>query len=134
MNQTEAIIVVKLGNGKVQLHFLLALRVHLKGVKESLGESADYAFLVVCDHVLEKLVDELYFEVREVEASIVVGVEGVGDIQYNLVFLRLKLRVKELLNHPTRQVANLTVACNQRVKFKRHLVRNVQVGDRALLF
>ena len=122
MNQTEAIVVVKLSDGEVQLHFLLAFRVHLQGVKEGLGESADYTFFVVCDHVLEKLVDELYFEVREVEASIVVGVESVRDIQNNLVFLRLKLRVKELLYHPTRQVTDLSVARNQRVKFKRHLV------------
>ena len=72
VDQTEAIVVVKLGNREVDLNLLLALGVTLHLVQKGLGESTNNTFFIVSYHILEKLVYKFDFEICQVEACVVV--------------------------------------------------------------
>ena len=96
MNQREANIVLELGNREVQLEavfqrcmLLLTFSSVVQLFEQALGERANDGLLIVVDHVLKELIDELHLEVGQVKASIVVAVELVCEVEYNFVALAL---------------------------------------------
>jgi len=72
VDQTEAIIVVKLCDGKVEFDLFFALGVHLHRVQQRLGESSNDTLFIVRNNILEELVNELDFEIRKIETCVVV--------------------------------------------------------------
>ena len=121
VNETEADVVLELRDREVQLVLVAQI------FEQQFGESTDDRLLVVVDDILEKLIDELHFEVRQVESGVVVAIEGVGKVQNDPVSLVLAGRVQELVNPPTAQLLDLLVAGDQAIKFKLLQIGRIQV-------
>ena len=121
MDQTEADIVFKLRDGEVQ--FILLAQI----LKQQFSKRTDDRFFVVVDHILEKLIDELDFEVGQIEPGVVVAVEGVGEVQHNFIALVLIRRVEELQDPPIAEQLDLLVTRHQAVEFELLQVGRVQV-------
>ena len=75
------------------------------------------------------MIDELHFEVRQVEACVVVAVEVVGQVEHYLVSLGLVSRLDELVDPPITNVLHLRVTGDQAIKLELLEVCCVQVGD-----
>ena len=80
MNEREPNIVLELRDGEVKLILVLAVLVPVHLLEQLLGERADQRLLVVINDLLEKLVDELHFEVGYIETRIVVRIELIGKV------------------------------------------------------
>lgn len=126
MNQGETDVVFKFGNGEVKLN-VCEFWILIKFFEDCFCESSNYWLFVVCDNVREELVDELDFEIGQVETSVIIAVELVRQVQNNFVFLRLFVGVKELVDQSIRHMLNLSMASDQVVKLEGDLVRHVQV-------
>lgn len=133
MNQREANVVLKFGNGEIELEILLAILVYVQLLEQLLGEGTDQRLLVIVDYLLEKLIDELNFEVCDIETGIVIGVELVSKVEHDLVPLALLRRVNELVNQALADVLDFAVARDQAIKFELDLVRCVQIRYAFLL-
>ena len=96
--QGKAIIVVEFGDCKVYFQIISELLVAIDLFKEAFGKRTDDWFFIVTYHVLEKLIDELDFEVSQVESSVIIAVILIGEIEYDFVFFILIHRVQELVN------------------------------------
>jgi len=48
--------------------------------KKTFRKCSDYTFLIVIYHVLKELIDKLYFEISEIESSIIVAVVLICNI------------------------------------------------------
>ena len=77
---------------------------------------------------MKKLVDEFNLEVGEIEASVVIAVILISEIEYDFVFLIFIQRIQKLVDQPVRQMLDLRVTCDQSVKFEGNLVAHVQIG------
>ena len=82
---------------------------------------------------MEKLIDELHFEVCDVEASIVIRIELIGKIQHDLIPLALLARVNELVYQSRAYVLDFAMACDQTVKFELNLICSIQIRYAFLL-
>jgi hypothetical protein len=58
------------------------------------------------------LIDELNLEIGQIEPSIIVAIEGVSEVEHNLVPLVLAGWVEELTNPPVAQLQDLGMAGN----------------------
>jgi len=126
--ETKTIIIVKLGDCKVNFEVLLQVGVVVNGVKESFGKRSDDTLLVVVDYVLEELVYKLYFEVGQVEAGIVVWIELVSDVQNNLVLLALRPGFHKVVHLSVGNVLNLRMRSDEGVELKLDLVVDIEVS------
>ena len=99
MDERKANIVFKLGNGEVKLH-IGQFRVLVQLFKDAFSESSNDRLLVISDHIREELVYEFYFEVCQIETSVVVAVELVSKVKHYLIFFRLFSRIKEFVDQP----------------------------------
>lgn len=96
-------------------------------LQQQFSKRTDDRFFVVVDHILEKLIDELDFEVSQIEPGIVVAVEGVGEVQHNFIALVLISRVQELKDPPITEQLHLLVTCHQAVEFELLQIGGIQV-------
>ena len=127
MNEREPNIVLELRDGEVKLVLVLAVLVPVHLLEQLLGERTDQRLLVVIDDLLEKLVDELHFEVGDIETRIVVRIELIGEVQHDFVALALFRRVNEFVHHALADVPHLAVTRDQAVEFELNLIRCIQI-------
>lgn len=92
MDQREADVVLEFRDREIKLEPVLAGLISVQPVQQLLGKRADHRLLIVINHILKELVDELNFEVGEVEARIIVAIELIGEVQHDLVSLALPSR------------------------------------------
>ena len=78
---------------------------------------------------MEKLIDELDFEISQVESSVIIAVILIGEIEYDFVFFILIHRVQELVNQAICKMLDLGMTRHQGVKLERYLVAYVQICD-----
>ena len=69
MDERETDIVLKLRDRKIQLIAVLTVFVRVQPVQKLLRKRAYHRLLVIVDHILEELIDELHLEVGEVETD-----------------------------------------------------------------
>lgn len=134
MDQREADIVLELGDSEVELEavlqrliLLFALTRIVELVEQALREGADDGFLVVVDDILEELIDELHLEVGQVEASIIVAVELVSEVEHDSVTFALLGRCDELVDPPITQMLHLRMTRHQAVKLELLSARSIQI-------
>ena len=73
------------------------------------------------------MINELYFEIGEVESCIVITIELVGEVEYNLIALALLCRIDKLVYQPLANMLYLSVTCDQTIKFELDLIRSIQI-------
>mmetsp|Transcript_31178 Transcript_31178/g.47716 ORF Transcript_31178/g.47716 Transcript_31178/m.47716 type:complete len:349 (+) Transcript_31178:2470-3516(+) len=134
MNERESDVVLELGDGEIELIVILQLGVHLQLVQKTQSKRSNDRLLVIIGDILEELVDELNFEVRQIEASVIVAIELVGHVEEDLVLLGFLPGVDELVDQAVANLLHLVVAGDQMIEFERDLVADVQVSDGLLLF
>lgn len=98
MNQTKSIIIVKFGNREIYLKLILELLIWIDFIQQALRKSSNDALFIVAYDILEELIDELHFEVGQIETSIVVAIVLIGEVQHDLIFFIFVLRVQEFVN------------------------------------
>lgn len=112
---------------------LLAFTGIIELLEQALGERADDGLLVVVDHILEELIDKLHLKVGQVEASVVVAIELVGEVEHDLVTLTLLGRRYELVNPPITQMLHLRMTRHEAVELELAGARCVQVRNAFVL-
>ena len=127
VDERETDIVLKLRDGEIQLITVLAVFVRVQPIQKLLRKRANHGLLIIVDHVLEELIDELHLEVGQVEACVVVAIELVGEVEHYLVTLALLSREDELVYQTLADVLHLAVARDQTVKFELNLVCGIQI-------
>lgn len=128
MNEWKANVVVKLCNGKVHFHVISKLVGSVDLVEKLLREGANHRLLVIIDHILEELVDELDLKVGKVETCIIVAVELISKVKDDLIPLVSLQWIKEFVHHSVAEMLHLAMAGHQAVKFEGYLVAHVQIS------
>lgn len=127
MDERETDIVLKLRDRKIQLIAVLTVFVRVQPVQKLLRKRTYHRLLVIVDHILEELVDELHLEVGEVETCVVVAIELVCEVEHYLITLALLGREDELVYQALAEVLHLAMARDQTVKFELNLVCGIQI-------
>lgn len=127
MNKRESNVIFKFCDCEIELVSILAVLVRVQFIEQLLGESANQRLLVVIDNILEELINELHFEVRQVESRIVVAIKLICKVENYLVSFTLLLWVNELVHQSLTNVLHLAVTRDQTVEFELNLVRSVQI-------
>ena len=122
MYQTEAIVIIKFSDGKVNLQFIFHLFILLDFIKKPFCKRSDDTLFIITDDILEELIDELHFEVSKIKTSVVVAVVLICKIQYNLILLWFILWIQKLMNKSICEMLNLSMTGHQRIKFKLDLI------------
>ena len=78
---------------------------------------------------MEELVDELYFEIGQIETSVVVAIVLVSKVEDDLIFFIFVLRIQEFVNQSIGQVLHLAMAGDESIKFELNLGALIQVCD-----
>jgi len=63
MNKREANIILKLGNRKVKQVLILTILIIIQPIQQLLRKGSDHGLLIIIDHILKELINELDFEV-----------------------------------------------------------------------
>lgn len=63
MNKREANIILKLGNRKVKQVLILTILIIIQPIQQLLRKGSDHRLLIIIDHILKELINELDFEV-----------------------------------------------------------------------
>ena len=127
MDEGETDVVLKLRDRKIQLITVLTVFVRVQPVQKLLCKRANHRLLVIVDHILKELIDELHLEVGQVETCVVVAIELVCEVEHYLITLALLRWVDELVYQTLAEVLHLAMARDQTVKFELNLVCGIQI-------
>jgi len=98
MDKTKPIIVVKLGDCKVNFNFIFEFGILIDGFNQCLGESSDNTLFIVVYYILEEFVYKLDLKVGQIEACVIIWVKLISNVKHDLVFLWLHARLYKVIN------------------------------------
>ena len=122
MNKREANIILKLGNRKVKQVLILTILIIIQPIQQLLRKGTDHGLLIIIDHILKELINELDFEVCQVKACIIIAIKLICKVQNYFITLAPLLWEYELVRHSLAYMLDLPMTRYQTIKFELNLV------------